>query len=110
MFDQAGPLYARILAFNRTGKGLLHEIKKNSALPLVSKTSHFLKDAALKRLPKERTLLENMLALDIRATELRRLCLPALSAHGEDLRQHEQRFNHPPAIPFDDVENLCQIL
>ena len=87
MFDQAGPLYARILAFNRTGKGLLHEIKKNSVLPLVSKTSHFLKDAALKRLPKERTLLENMLALDIRATELRRLCLPALSAHGEDLRK-----------------------
>lgn len=86
-FDTLGPLYARILAFNRTGKSLLHEIKQKSPLPLVSKMSHFLKDAALKRLPQENPSLKNMLAFDIHATELRRLCSPQITAHGEDFRR-----------------------
>ena len=86
-FDENGPLYARILAFNRAGKSLLHEIKQRSSLPLISKTSHFLKDAALKYPPEKRTTLENMLALDIHATEMRRLCLPQITKRGEDFQR-----------------------
>jgi len=86
-FDENGPLYARILAFNRAGKSLLHEIKQKSSLPLISKTSHFLKDAALKYPPEKRTALENMLALDIHATEMRRLCLPQITKRGEDFQR-----------------------
>ena len=85
-FDEAGALYARVLAFNHTGKDMLHEIKQRGTLPLVSKTSHFLKDPA-RCSPQERSPLENMLAVDVHATELRRFCLPKIGRHGEDFRR-----------------------
>lgn len=73
--DKTGPLYARVLAFDETGRGLLHELKKTAQVPLITKVSHFLNS-------KERqkgtalTPPARMLALDTAATELRSLCLP----------------------------------
>mgnify|MGYP000845870199 CR=1 FL=1 len=83
-FDTYGPLYARILAFNSEGRSLLHEIKEKGTLPLVSKTSGFLHSADMKRPPQERSPLQNMLACDIRATELRSICLSDIAGRGDD--------------------------
>ncbi|MDD5015522.1 MAG: nucleotidyltransferase family protein, partial [Atribacterota bacterium] len=43
IFNQCGPLYARILGFSKKGKILLRTIKKNSSLPLISKLSNYLR-------------------------------------------------------------------
>jgi len=87
IFDEAGVLYARILSFNRTGKDMLHEIKRTDTIPLVSKISPFLKHTISESSQQKNTLLANMLKIDVRATELRRLVLPKINARGEDFRQ-----------------------
>lgn len=73
--DETGPLYARVLAFDETGRELLHEIKKRSTLPLITKVSAALNSR--QRLEGCLTPLQAMLALDTKATELRALALPA---------------------------------
>lgn len=83
-FDTYGPLYARILAFNRTGKALLHEIKEKGSIPLVSKTSSFLHSGDMKRPGQNLSPLQNMLVYDIRATELRSLCLRNIKGRSDD--------------------------
>lgn len=40
--DREGPPYARILAFNDTGRQLLHHCRKQAALPLVTRVAPFL--------------------------------------------------------------------
>lgn len=72
--DETGPLYARVLAFDETGRKLLHEIKKCGTLPLITKVSAALNSR--ERLEGQLTPLQEMLALDTKATELRALTLP----------------------------------
>ncbi|SMC67296.1 nucleotidyltransferase [Sporomusa malonica] len=73
-FDQSGPLYARILAFNNNGRQLLRELGKHSTIPVITKTSHYLnsKQKQCDALP----LFQDMLAYDITATDLYALGYP----------------------------------
>ena len=47
IFDEQGPLYARVLAFNDDGRRLLRKIKKRAEIPAVAKTARFLPMRAL---------------------------------------------------------------
>ena len=75
-FDHAGCLYIRPLVFNERGKILLRRIKKNSPLPIITRTAEVLSSDARARSPAKLSLLQQMLAFDTRATELRMLTLP----------------------------------
>ena len=75
-FDHAGCLYIRPLVFNGRGKILLRRIKKNSPLPIITRTAEVLSSDARARSPATLSLLQQMLAFDTRATELRMLTLP----------------------------------
>lgn len=75
-FDKTGPLYARLLAAGPRGKELLKEIKQQSSLPLIAKTSQFLNSATRKKNLQELSPLQQMLSFDTWATELRELTLP----------------------------------
>ena len=75
-FDHAGCLYIRPLVFNERGKILLRRIKKNSPLPIITRTAEILSSDARARSPAKLSLLQQMLAFDTRATELRMLTLP----------------------------------
>lgn len=75
-FDQAGPLYARLLAAGPRGREMLKEIKARSSLPLLTKTTQFLNSSERKKKLQELPPLQQMLAFDTWATELRELALP----------------------------------
>ncbi len=68
IFDEQGPLYARVLAFNDDGRRLLRKIKKRAEIPAVAKTARFLPMRALESgsLPPA----QKMLTFDLRATAL----------------------------------------
>lgn len=72
-FDQTGPLYARVLAFNDSGRSLLKKISQSSSLPIIMKTAHYLNRATLDRPVSP---LEKMLAIDVHATDLYSLAVP----------------------------------
>ncbi|WP_094605503.1 tRNA(Met) cytidine acetate ligase [Sporomusa silvacetica DSM 10669] len=67
-FDQLGPLYARVLAFNRNGRKLLKEISQQATVPVITKTAQFLtsKQRQHSNLPP----LQAMLAYDIVTTDI----------------------------------------
>lgn len=71
-FDKSGPLYARVLAFNKNGCSLLHKLKKTSSIPIITKTSSFLNTH--ERAQTSITLLQEMLAYDTYATDLYSMC------------------------------------
>lgn len=67
-FNEQGPLYARVLAFNDDGRRLLRNIKKRAEIPVVARTARFLPMRAL-----ESGILspaQKMLSFDLRATAL----------------------------------------
>jgi predicted nucleotidyltransferase len=73
-FDQTGPLYIRVLAFNEQGRQMLKNIGGQNNLPLITKTTHFLNS-------RERSIscndpLKNMLAVDTAASDIYVLTLP----------------------------------
>ncbi|MBQ7515950.1 MAG: nucleotidyltransferase family protein [Schwartzia sp.] len=74
-FDESGPLYARVLAFNDRGRGLLREIRTKGDIPLITR----LRDCLPARRLREGTLspMQEMLALDVHATGLWSLSLPS---------------------------------
>jgi len=76
-FDEYGPLYARVLAFNQNGRLLLKEIQKHSKIPLITKTTHFLNSK--QRGSQTLTPLQNMLAIDTVASDVYSLGMPASS-------------------------------
>ncbi|MDR1702639.1 MAG: nucleotidyltransferase family protein [Sporomusaceae bacterium] len=78
-FDTAGPLYARVLAFNARGKHLLKEMKHTAKIPIITKTAAYLtsKERRAASLPP----LQAMLAFDTLATDVH-----ALSMAGAELR------------------------
>lgn len=67
-FDEQGPLYARVLAFNDNGRRLLRTIKKHAGIPVVAKTSRFLPMRALES--GKLSPAQKMLAFDFRGTAL----------------------------------------
>ncbi|SHK63130.1 cytidyltransferase-like domain-containing protein [Selenomonas ruminantium] len=73
LFDQAGPLYARLLAASSQGKKLLKDIKQQSSIPLITKTSQYLNTNKRRGAKADLTPFEQMLSLDTIATELRNL-------------------------------------
>lgn len=86
-FDHAGPLYARVLAFSEQGKELLRQASRQSGLPLITKTTHFLNSR--QRHLASLTPLQRMLAIDIAASDIYSLGFanPALRYGGWDFRQ-----------------------
>ena len=68
IFDEQGPLYARVLAFNDDGRRLLRKIKKRAEIPAVAKTARFLPMRALES--GSLTPAQQMLTFDLRATVL----------------------------------------
>lgn len=73
-FDQTGPLYARVLAFNSNGRTLLREINQKASIPVITKTSQFL--TSKQRDKKNLNPLQKMLAIDTLASDLFVLALP----------------------------------
>lgn len=71
-FDESGPLYARVLAFNDTGRLLLKELKQASRIPVIMKTAAYLTSGA--RAKGGLSPLQEMLAVDTYATDLHALC------------------------------------
>ena len=67
-FDEAGPLYARVLAFNQKGRLLIKNLKQTSSLPIINKVSNYItsKDKNKPNL----SMLQQMLLFDIYATDL----------------------------------------
>ena len=68
IFDEQGPLYARVLAFNDDGRRLLRKIKKSAEIPAVARTARFLPMRALES--GSLTPAQKMLTFDLRATAL----------------------------------------
>jgi len=85
-FDQSGPLYARVLAFNQRGRQILKRINTNATVPIISKTAKFLKSE--QRNSYCASPLQRMLARDTFATDIYVLSLPSLrwQAGGWDFR------------------------
>lgn len=85
--DEAGPLYARVLAAGPRGRNLLHDIKRAGTIPLISKTSSFLTTIQRSQGIDTLSLLQQQLAFDTLATELRQLTLPATAVERNDFQQ-----------------------
>lgn len=77
-----GSQYARILGFNKIGRELLSKIKRNSSLPLITKTSDFKKSC--------NPLLTRMLQIESQATDLYVLGYknPAFKKAGQEYTQN----------------------
>lgn len=73
-FDAAGPLYARVLAFNSKGQEILRHLKQNAQLPLITKTTKALDSQ--RRNSASLSLLQQMLALDTVASDIYSLGYP----------------------------------
>lgn len=73
-FDQTGPLYAKILAFNTNGRYLLKELNKAAQIPTVVKTAAYLNSK--QRASSELSSLQQMLAIDTIASDIYFLGMP----------------------------------
>lgn len=93
--DAAGPLYARVLAFDPSGRILLREMSEHGQLPVLTKTSQWL--TTKKRQQSKLTLSEQMLALDTEATELRALAMPGMDARKNDFNTSPRVVSGAPA-------------
>lgn len=69
VFDRSGPLYIRILGLSAKGRELLKKIKKNAAVPAITRTVPYLARA---------DEMSGMLQFDVRATDLYALLCPAV--------------------------------
>ena len=109
-FDDAGPLYARVLAFNNRGRQLLHEIRRTSTIPLVTKAKSFLSAKAPQK--KSEALLCEMLRLDTLAADLWGLTLSPRRPAGLDFmtspvyRRPAAPSAEPPTAPLPTRPNL----
>lgn len=74
LFDESGPLYARVLAADPVGRSLLRQIKTCGSIPIITKTSTFLTTNKRREGINSLAPRERMLAYDTLATELRQLC------------------------------------
>ena len=76
-FDEQGPLYARILAFNQNGRLLLKELNQSSSIPLITKTTHYL--SSKQRDTELLTSLQQMLSVDTISSDMYALGMPSAS-------------------------------
>ncbi len=76
-FDKEGPLYARILAFNQNGRLLLKKMNQAPAIPLITKTTHYL--SSKQRDTDTLTPLQQMLSVDTLASDIYSLGIPSPS-------------------------------
>ncbi|TYZ27357.1 nucleotidyltransferase family protein [Selenomonas caprae] len=90
--DDAGPLYARVLACGPRGRDLLKRIKKAETLPLITKTSAFLTSTQRAQGLAALSPLQKQLALDTMATELRQLITPQTDRKCNDFQQSPRFF------------------
>jgi predicted nucleotidyltransferase len=67
-FDELGPLYARILAFNHNGRKLVKEISRDGSIPVITKTAQYL--TTHQQQHSKLTFLQDMLSYDITATDI----------------------------------------
>jgi len=74
LFDTAGPLYARVLAFNNNGKDILRQLKEHSTVPLITKTTQYL-DSHQRNIA-ELSPLQKMLSFDTIASDIYSLGYP----------------------------------
>ena len=81
--DNAGPLYLRVLAMDSTGRQLLRQIKNRGRLPLLNKVTSLVNRRDLLH-PEAMNLAQQMLAMDIAATNLRTLALGETASLYED--------------------------
>ena len=84
--DRTGPLYLRVLAVDRTGRELLRQIKNRGKLPLLNKVPTLLNRRDLLH-PEAFDMPQQMLAMDIAATNLRSLALEHTGCLYEDYMQ-----------------------
>lgn len=75
-FDQTGPLYLRLLAFSPQGQKILHDMRVNSRLPVITKLG--------RRHQLDDPLAQDMLAFDLLATDLHSLLQPQPGPLGLD--------------------------
>ncbi|MGN8830930.1 tRNA(Met) cytidine acetate ligase [Selenomonas montiformis] len=73
--DEYGPLYARVLAGNATGRKILRNMRAISSIPTVTKTSSFLTSRQRSEGQQHLLPLQRQLSIDTMATELRNLLL-----------------------------------
>ena len=92
IFDETGPLYARVLAAGSQGRMLLRQIKTCASIPIITKTSACLTTTKRREGISSLAPRERMLAYDTLATELRQLCQPQPD-HGNDF-QRSPVFHH----------------
>lgn len=87
LFDERGPLYARILAFNEQGRGLLKKINQIASIPTIIKTTDFLNSK--QRSSGILSPLQSMLAIDTIASDIFVLGIPeaSLRSGGWDFRR-----------------------
>jgi predicted nucleotidyltransferase len=88
-YDQHGPLYLHILGFSTKGRKILQEIKNKSTLRILNRGSEVKNACQDINCPA----LQNMLGLDILATDIYSLLYPSSSA-----RKGSQDFTTSPAI------------
>lgn len=67
-FNDAGPLYARILAFDNRGRRMLRTAREHANIPIITKISQFLPARAMDS--GQLSTAQEMLAFDLRATAL----------------------------------------
>ncbi len=86
-FDLSGPLYARVLALNSQGRTALRQIASQGRIPVITKATASLNSRSYHA--KFFSPLQSMLAVDVTATDLFCLSLPATEHRkgGLDFRQ-----------------------
>lgn len=95
LFDQCGPQYARVLAFNAKGRDLLKAMAACSQIPIITKTTHFLNSK--QRSQQQLTLLEQMLSADTLSSDIYSLGAPQPSQRrgANDFHQSPRYLEHP---------------
>lgn len=95
-FDASGPLYARVMAFNATGRNLLKVISEQASIPVITKVTHFL-NSKQRDQRENLSLLQQMLAIDTLAADIYALAAPDIMWRqgADDFRQSPFYFGSP---------------
>lgn len=83
--NRKGPQYLRLLGFTEKGKELLKVIKKRAKLPLITNLSLYKKILEKSEFSVDKGLFLKQLELDVKATNLYRIFLPAMEERKGDV-------------------------
>lgn len=81
-FDEVGPSYVRVLAFNQNGQKILKKMKTSSTIPLVSKITNFISQKQFWN--RKGTALQQMLYYDLLSTDIQALSYQHPKTAGRD--------------------------